>query len=125
MCRRTLPGLKGPEPRSAGRKGRSSGHSLTIEVGEPRHQHPGSDPVLQREGAGHGRLQVLRAGRRQVRDAGVGERGVLPRQGRERVHGGGVQGWQGAEPGAREVQQAGLGHEAGRGEGRGGRGRPR
>lgn len=60
---------------------------LTAVVGQPRHHDAGADPVLQGQRAHHGRrLQVLRVGRRQLREAAVGDRGV-----RQRVHGRGVQ----------------------------------
>lgn len=62
---------------------------LTAVIGQTWDHDPSADPVLQGQRSGQGsRLQVLRVGLRQLREAAVSERRVLPAQRGQWVHGG-------------------------------------
>lgn len=85
---------------------------LTAVVWQPGHHDASSDPVLQGQRSGcRGRLQVLRVGLRQLREAAVGEGGVLPDG--QRVHGGGVHPGDGGQARVRQVEDARLGDDPG------------
>lgn len=82
---------------------------LTAVIGQTWDHDPSADPVLQGQRSRQGsRLQVLRVGLRQLREAGVSKRRVLPTQRGQRVHGCRIHAGNWSQSWMREVQNAGF-----------------
>lgn len=82
---------------------------LTVVIGQTWDHDPSADPVLQGQRSRQGsRLQVLRVGLRQLREAAVGKRRVLPTQRGQWVHGCRVHAGNWRQSWMREVQNAGF-----------------
>lgn len=84
---------------------------LTAVIGQTWDHDPSADPVLQGQRSRQGsRLQVLRVGLRQLREAGVSKRRVLTTERGQWVHGCRIHAGNGSQSRMREVQDARFRH---------------